>query len=125
MLPTSTSPVAVSKLLTVALFLGSFAPLADAQHGEDDGEPGLAIPLPAGATPCQLPRHGSIRAAMKKFMLTRLKWTHRELHDALVTAGLDIPSRPSVVNYFNTLRLQFGDNQLGFLPQSIKFKFVL
>ncbi len=38
MLPTSTSPVAVSKLLTVALFLGSFAPLADAQHGEDDGE---------------------------------------------------------------------------------------
>ena len=60
----------------------------------------------------------AIRNRMRQFMQTQLKWTHRELHDALLAAGLSIPAKPSLVNYFTTLRLQFGDAQTGFLPQS-------
>ena len=61
---------------------------------------------------------GGIRSRMKKYMTSILKWSHRELHDCLIAAGLDLPIRPSLISYFNILRLQFADNQLGFLPQS-------
>ncbi len=61
-----------------------------------------------------------IRSRMRHFMQAQLKWSHRELHDELLAAGLVIPARPSLVNYFTTLRLQFGDCQTGFLPQSFQ-----
>jgi hypothetical protein len=61
----------------------------------------------------------TIRKRMKDFMQTQLKWTHRDLHDALFSAGLSAPvAEPSLINYFNTLRLQFGDSKVGFLPQA-------
>ena len=41
---------------------------------------------------CHSPEDMEIRARMKSFMQTRLKWSHRELHDALLYAGLDIPT---------------------------------
>ena len=62
----------------------------------------------------------AIRSRMRNFMQAQLKWSHRELHDALLAAGLVVPVRPSLVNYFTTLRLQFGDSQTGFLPQSFQ-----
>ena len=69
-------------------------------------------------TLCELSADDAIRARMKDFMLTKLKWTHRELHDAVLSAGMNVPGRPSLINYFNTLRLQFGDSKAGFLPQA-------
>ena len=43
---------------------------------------------------------------------------HRDLHDAVLSAGISIPARPSLINYFNALRLQFGNAKAGFLPQA-------
>ena len=60
----------------------------------------------------------AIRKRMKRFVTARLKWTHRELHDVLISVGFDIPVRPSLLGYFSTIRSQFGDTQVGFLPQS-------
>ena len=40
-----------------------------------------------------------IREHMKNFMLHKLKWTHKELHDAVVLAGISPPQTPSPVNY--------------------------
>ena len=57
---------------------------------------------------------------MHAHMTTKLKWTHRELHDALIIAGLGVPSRPSLLNYFSALHAQFGDTEIGFLPQSFQ-----
>ena len=72
---------------------------------------GQALPAPTDEV--------EIRKRMKEFMQKQLKWTHRELHDALLSAGLSAPvAQPSLVNYFNTLRLQFGDSKVGFLPQA-------
>ena len=68
---------------------------------------------------CHSPEDMEIRARMESFMQTRLKWSHRELHDALLYAGLDTPTRPSMVNYFSTLHMQFGDSKVGFLPQAL------
>jgi len=56
---------------------------------------------------------------MDYHMRSRLKWTHRELHDAVHIAGLDVPGRPSLLGYFRALHSQFGDPQVGFLPQSL------
>ncbi|MBM4179915.1 MAG: hypothetical protein FJ211_11410, partial [Ignavibacteria bacterium] len=56
---------------------------------------------------------------MDYHMRCRLKWTHRELHDAVHIAGLDVPGRPSLLGYFRALHSQFGDLQVGFLPQSL------
>ena len=65
----------------------------------------------------ELCENAAIRQRMQQYMLHKLKWTHRELHDALVTAGMSIPLRPSLANYFAALRVQFADPQAGFLPQ--------
>jgi len=40
------------------------------------------------------------------------------LHDALLSAKMSVPSRPSLINYFSALRLQFGDAATGSLPQA-------
>ena len=62
----------------------------------------------------------TVRKKMDEHMRLRLKWTHRDLHDALRVAGLDVPGRPSLLNYFRALHTQFGDTQVGFLPQSFQ-----
>ena len=59
-----------------------------------------------------------IGKAMTAFMRKDLKWTHRELHDALLTAGISVPSAPSMVTYISALHAQYGNSDMGFLPQS-------
>ena len=59
-----------------------------------------------------------IGEAMAAFIRKDLKWTHRELHDALLTAGVSVPSVPSMRNYIAALHAQYGDSDTGFLPQS-------
>ena len=59
-----------------------------------------------------------IQSRMKDYMTKSLKWTHKELNDAVVIAGISAPETPSMVNYFAALHHQFGDDKLGFLPQN-------
>ena len=61
-----------------------------------------------------------INEAMKAFIRKDLKWTHRELHDALLVAGIATPSVPSIRNYMAALYAQYGNADAGFLPQSFK-----
>ena len=61
-----------------------------------------------------------IQIRMKDYMTKALKWTHKELHDAVVIAGLRAPEAPSLVNYFAALHHQFSDDKLGFLPQNFQ-----
>ena len=49
----------------------------------------------------------------KDAMTGKLKWAQLDLHDASVSAGLDV-----LLNYFNALRLQFSDAKAGVLPQT-------
>ena len=60
----------------------------------------------------------AIGKAMAAFIRKDLKWTHRELHDALLTAGVSVPSVPSMRNYIAALHAQYGNADTGFLPQS-------
>ena len=55
---------------------------------------------------------------MAAFMRKDLKWTHRELHDALLTAGVSVASVPSMRNYIAALHAQYGHADTGFLSQS-------
>ena len=61
-----------------------------------------------------------IGQAMTAFMKKELKWTHRELHDALLTAGISVPSAPSMRNYIAALHAQYGNADTGFLQQSFQ-----
>ena len=58
--------------------------------------------------------------AMTRFMQKDLQWTHRELHDALLEAGVAVPASPSMRNYIAALYAQYGNADAGFLPQSFK-----
>ena len=62
----------------------------------------------------QTSEDNEIRTHMVDFMRKILKWKQRELHDALVNAGISIPATPSLVNYFAALHLQFGDEKVAF-----------
>ena len=53
-------------------------------------------------------------------MTKDLKWTHRELHDVLLTAGISVPSAPSMRNYIAALHAQYGNADTGFLQQSFQ-----
>ena len=67
---------------------------------------------------CHSVLDSSVRQRMDTFMRARMKWTHRELHDALLFAGLAVPALPSLVNCFSVLYSQFGNAQVGFMPQA-------
>ena len=54
------------------------------------------------------------------FIRKDLKWTHRELHDAILEAGVAVPPTPSMRNYISALYAQYGSAGAGFLPQSFK-----
>ena len=47
-----------------------------------------------------------------------MKWSHKELHDALLSAGVAVPLVPSMPNYVAALHAQYGDADTGFMPQS-------
>ena len=53
-------------------------------------------------------------------MHKQMRWTHKELHDALLVAGVSVPAIPSMRNYFAALHAQYGNTDTGFLPQSFQ-----
>ena len=59
-----------------------------------------------------------IDKAIVEFMTKQMRWTHRDLHDALLAAGVAVPPSPSMRNYLSCLHAQYGDADTGFLPQS-------
>ena len=59
-----------------------------------------------------------IHKAIVEFMCKQMRWAHRDLHDALLAAGVAVPPAPSMRNYLASLRAQHGDADAGFLPQS-------
>ena len=61
-----------------------------------------------------------LEKAMVSFMHNEMKWTHKELHDALLVAGVSVPAVPSMRNYFAALHAQYGNTDTGFLPQSFQ-----
>ena len=61
-----------------------------------------------------------IREAMVAFIRKDLKWTHRELHDALLVARVAVPPTPSMQNYISALYAQYGSADAGFLPQNFQ-----
>ena len=60
----------------------------------------------------------SVQKKMVQHMRFSLKWSHPELHDALLVAGLAVPGQPSLLTYFRALHTPFGGSQIGLLPQS-------
>ena len=93
------------------------ANLAWAEANEAEEEEEITEETP-GVKLCPNIDTNAIRNQMKYYMKSKLRWSNRALHDASVWAGLNTPSRPSLLNYFNTLRLQFSDPKAGFLPQT-------
>jgi len=63
-------------------------------------------------------KHEKINKAMVAFMRKDMKWTHRELHDAVLVAAIAVPPVPSMRHYLAALYTQYGDADTGFLPQS-------
>ena len=61
----------------------------------------------------------NIEKAMVAFMRKRFEWSNRELHDALLAAGVAVPFVPSMPNYVAKLYAQYGDADTGFMPQSL------
>ena len=61
-----------------------------------------------------------IEKAMVSFMHNEMKLTHKELHYALLVAGVSVPAVPSMRNYFAALHAQYGNADIGFLPQSFQ-----
>ena len=64
--------------------------------------------------------NNKVEEAMVAYIRKVLKWTHRELHDALLVAGVAVPPSPSIRNYISALFAQYGNADAGFLPQSFK-----
>ena len=91
--------------------------LADQQE-EDQGECSDAAGLATASSSSVAFPTVAIHSRMRRFLLSSAKWTHRELHDAVLAAGFDAPPSPSLLNYFGTLLKQYGDSQSGFLPQN-------
>ena len=47
--------------------------------------------------PCHRSDYASIRARMRKYLTSDLKWMHRDLHDAFIATGIDITLRLSLI----------------------------
>ena len=61
-----------------------------------------------------------IQEATVAFARKDLKWTHRELHDALLAAGVAVPPAPSMQNYISAPCARRGSADAGFPPQSFQ-----
>jgi hypothetical protein len=59
-----------------------------------------------------------IRSAIYNYMHKELRWTEKELHDALVTAGIPAPQEPTLLEYHKVLHDCFGDSKKAFCPQN-------
>ena len=57
---------------------------------------------------------------MTRYMTHELKWTQKELHDAVVRSDMTVPQRTSLLDYFHMLHRQFENKQYASLPQSSK-----
>ena len=89
----------------------------DAWRAADAEEREIADEADKGIQPDE-PERVSIHARMKT-QLCKFKVETRELHNAMLAAGLAVPSRPSWLCYFTALNLNFGDSKAGFLPQNL------
>ena len=67
------------------------AKLAWAEADGAEGEDALAEET-SGVKLCQHIDDNAIRKQMKYFTTGKLKWAHRDLHDASVSAGLNVPT---------------------------------
>ena len=56
---------------------------------------------------------------MYRFMCKKMKWKTCVLHDTVLIAGSSVPTPQSLVQYFGLLHQFYGDDQTGFLPQSL------
>ena len=89
------------------------------REAEEPGTASSKDPGEAHENSCVLSEEDAdIQNRMKEYMMKSLKWSHKELHDALVIAGMSAPKTPSMVNYLAALQHQFGDDKFGFLPQN-------
>jgi hypothetical protein len=61
-------------------------------------------------------KHSATRQGLRRAMMSPCMLN--SLHDALLSVKMNVPSRPSLINYFSALRLQFGDAASGSLPQA-------
>ena len=61
-----------------------------------------------------------IRDRMRQFMRKDLHWEEKDLHDAVVLAGMAAPHTPSVLEYYKSLRQLYGASANAFLPQNAK-----
>ena len=100
---------------------------AQASEDEDAPAPGNAAedaPAPGSATADEAAREledaVESRAAMSRYMMRELKWTQKELHDAVVLSGMAVPYRATMLGYFHLLHRQFENKQYASLPQSSK-----
>ena len=80
-----------------------------AEQEEEEGERDADMKLDAKelgeSGPAISQMDAPIRARMQTYMGSRLTWTHRELHDVTLSAGFDIPMRPSLLNYSGKLKI--------------------
>ena len=72
----------------------------------------------AGSSNDPVVEEAEIQSRMKEYMMETLRWSHKELHDCVVTAGICAPGKPSNVKYLVALHKQVGDDKAGFLLQN-------
>ena len=61
-----------------------------------------------------------IGTAMCNYMMRELKWSHKELHDAVVFSGMTVPYHVSMLSYSHLLYQQFENKHHASLLQSGK-----
>ena len=76
----------------------------EAEEAEDE-ECSIEAQETSGVRLCQHTEDGAIRQRVKVFLLRELKWTHRDLHDALLSPALSVPARPSLMLQCLTLTI--------------------
>jgi hypothetical protein len=59
-------------------------------------------------------------AKMSRYMQRDLRWSHRDLHDAVRHLGFAAPRAPSMINYFRLLYAAMGDGGAAFAPQNAR-----
>ena len=75
----------------------------------------------AGQDEASVPDNADYQEAqqlVRQFMQRELKWSQKELHDAMVTAGLASPANPSLLQYFHLLHKQFSKVAHAHMPRA-------
>ena len=94
------------------------AAMSEAEQAEANEAWRQAEVAPKPSDPGEQDDEARIDKAIFEFMRKQMRWAHRDLHDALLAAGVAVPPAPSMRNYLASLCAQHGDAYPGFLPQS-------